>query len=185
MNLQNLKIAEDQFMRRYPGGFQNPEMIEIGKKHNIPKLTAFTQESFAEDKFYNLDQIIAAMVTTVSRSSMVSMFEKPKFRDFAKVLHDTEKEALASTLYEQLHGDQAKGFEAMVSMLQINKLARWTLLSVIPFYYNPEVEVFVKPMTTKGIIAQLELDLNYKPLPSWTFYKQYHCCPVNFHSNEN
>lgn len=86
-------------------------MVEIGKKHNIPKLTAFVQESFTEDKFYNLDQTIAAMLTTVSRSSMVSMFEKPKFRDCAKVLHDTEKEALASALYEQLHGDQAQGFE--------------------------------------------------------------------------
>ncbi len=173
MNKTNLKLAESNFLYRYPGGFDNPEMVEIGKKHNVAKLVAFAQESFAEDQFHNMDQVLAAMVKIVSRSSMVSMFEKPKFRDFVKVLHDTEKEALLSALYEQLHGDQAQGFEEMVSLLQINKLAKWTLLSVIPFYFKPDTEVFVKPMTTKGIITQLEIDLSYKPLPSWDFYQSY------------
>ena len=61
----------------------------------------------------------------------------------------------------------------MVSMLQMAKLAKWTLVSVIPFYFKPRHEVFVKPMTTKGIIAQLDLDLHYRPLPSWGFYQAY------------
>ncbi len=173
MNLQKLKEAEAEFLRRYPGGFENPEMVEIGKKHRVPKMSEFAHESFAPEKFHNVDQTLAAMVSAVSRSSMVSMFEKPRFKDFVKVLDDTEKEALTSALYEQLHGDQQRGFELMVGMLQSNKVAKWTLMTIIPFYYKPKDEVFVKPMTTKGVIKTLDLDLAYKPLPSWDFYRRY------------
>ncbi|MFT5259734.1 MAG: hypothetical protein ACI9J2_000865 [Saprospiraceae bacterium] len=173
MNLGNLKQAENQFLLRYAGGFDNPEILELRKKHRILKLVETTQELFEEKNFYNVDQIVAAMVKVVSRSSMVSLFEKPKFRDFVKSLHDTEKEALAQALYEQLYGDQAYGFEQMINLLRIEKLAKWTLVSVIPFYFRPEKEVFVKPTTTKGIIQQLEIELVYKPQPSWAFYKKY------------
>ena len=84
-----------------------------------------------------------------------------------------DQEALAEALYEQLHGDQAAGFEAMVEQLKPMKLAKWTLLTILPLYFRPNHEVFVKPTTTKGIINLLELDMQYKPLPSWTFYREY------------
>ena len=41
-------------------------------------------------------------------------------------------------------------------------------------YYRPEVEVFVKPTTAKGIIETYELkSLQYKPAPTWAFYEHY------------
>lgn len=173
MNLKKLKKVEAEFMLRYPGGFQNPEMIAIGKKHPIAKMTVFAHEAFAEEQFTYPDKIVAAMSTGISRSSMVSMFEKPKFRDFTKVMPTTDQEALAEAFYEQLHGNQAAGFEAMVEQLKPIKLAKWTLLTILPLYFRPNHEVFVKPMTTKGIINTLALDMQYKPLPSWDFYSAY------------
>ena len=173
MNLNNLKMAEAAFLLRYPGGFGHPEMVAIGKKHPIAKMTAFAQEAFADDQFAYPDKIVSAMSTGISRSSMVSLFEKPKFRDFAQSLPATDQEALAYAFYEQLHGDQAIGFEALVNILKPIKLAKWTLLTILPLYYRPTEEVFVKPTTTKGIIKTLELDMHYKPLPSWDFYNEY------------
>ena len=52
------------------------------------------------------------------------------------------------------------------------KLAIWSLLTVIPNYYRPTQEVFVKPTTAKGVIDYFELKgLDYSPRPSWAFYK--------------
>ena len=59
-------------------------------------------------------------------------------------------------------------------MLSNYKLAKWSLISVVPFYYHPNREVFVKPTTAKGIVAHFEVeDLQYNPTPTWEFYKGY------------
>jgi len=173
MNLENLKKAEQDFLEQYPEGFNSPEMIAIAKKHRVDKMTALTRESFAESNFNNEKEITQNMVKVISRASMVSMFEKPRFRDFEKTLAGHEREMMAEALYEQLHGNQKLGFEMMLSLLQSGKIAKWTLISIIPLYFKPNKDIFVKPMTTKGIIKFLQLDIEYKPLPSWAFYEQY------------
>ena len=174
MNIDKLKEAEQGFMTRYPGGFAAPEMVEIGKKHKMEKMVDFAQSNFAPEKFDDPEFIVTKMSEMVSKSSMVSLFEKPKFRDYTKSLNRKEKEALANTLKELLHGNEEWGFEAMVDMLAQVKLAKWTLVTVYGAYYSPKKEVFVKPTTAKNVISHFELPgLEYKPRPSYAFYKKY------------
>ena len=62
----------------------------------------------------------------------------------------------------------------MVEILKTGKLAKWSLVTILPNYYHPDEEVFVKPTTAKGIIAHFELEnLEYKPTPTWAFYQRY------------
>lgn len=173
MNLDILHKAEDNFFSRYPGGFYNPEMIAIGKKHKVDQMQKQARESFAKGNFSKPGFIVEEAAKLVSRSSMVSVFEKPKFRDYAKSLTPKEKEQFADALYELLHGKQEQGFEQLVELLKKHKLAKWTLVSVFPAYYNLQKEVFVKPTTAKLIVEKLGLDLKYSATPSWAFYKGY------------
>ena len=173
MNYDVLHEAEASFFARYPGGFNNPEMIAIGKKHNVGKLETLARESFAKGNFSKPGFIVEEAAKLVSRSSMVSVFEKPKFRDYAKSLTPKEKDQFADALYELLHGKQEQGFNQLVELLKKHKLAKWTLVSVFPAYYNLQKEVFVKPTTAKLIVNKLGLDLEYKPTPTWAFYKGY------------
>lgn len=174
MNLQKLKLAEQAFFDRYPGGFDNPEMIAIRKVHKLDKMIELTRESFTKANFKLPERIIENMVRVITRSSLVSVFEKPKFRDFARSLTYEDRQVLASGLDEFLHGDQQFGFDSMLSILRTGKLAKWSLMTVCPAYYHPQIEVFIKPTTVKGIIQTFELeDLQYHPAPTWEFYKQY------------
>jgi hypothetical protein len=114
------------------------------------------------------------MVRVITRSSLISRFEKPKFRDFARSLHPMEQQDLVQGLEELLLGNEQTGFEILLALLRPWKLAKWPLMTVCQAYYRPDVEVFIKPTTTKGIIATLELkDLQYSPTPSWSFYERY------------
>ena len=102
------------------------------------------------------------------------MFEKPKFRDFARRLDRIQKDYLVDSLVQFLHGDQQSGFEGMVDLLKTEKIAKWSLLTIIPAYYAPTDEVFVKPTTAKGVIRHFEVpELTYKPAASWQFYTGY------------
>ncbi|MEO0369299.1 MAG: hypothetical protein AAF197_11020 [Pseudomonadota bacterium] len=174
MNLDRLRAAEAHFLSQYPDGFADEGMQKVAKRHNMNKLVEFAQASFAPEQYSNVEVGIANMVKTVSRSSMVSFFEKPKFKDLIARLDADQKAFLFDSLLEFLHGDQQAGFEGMVDILKTEKLAKWSLLTIIPTYYAPSTEVFIKPTTAKGIIAALEIeDLIYKPQPTWHFYTGY------------
>ncbi|HEU0291407.1 MAG TPA: hypothetical protein VFR47_01650 [Anaerolineales bacterium] len=175
MNLERLKQAEAAFLRRYPGGFDNPEITAIRrKKHNVDKMVAFAQENFSKKNFKLPGQIVENVVKVVSKSSVLSVFEKPKFRDFAFSLSSKDRNLLASGIEELLHGREQMGFETILHLLSSQKLAKWPLMTICQTYYHPQRDVFVKPTTVKGIIEYFELtNLQYKPTPSWTFYDAY------------
>ena len=175
LNSNKLKQAEAGFLSRYPGGFADPEMVKIGKRHPMAKMTAMVHDCFSARARRNIGQYAEDMAKVVGRSSMVSMFEKPKFRDFVKRLAPGEQSFLVQAMHDLLHTDnQQGGFEALVELLKTEKLAKWSLISIIPAYYAPTTEVFVKPTTAKNIIQYFDVEgLVYKPTPSWEFYTAY------------
>ena len=173
MNKEKLRIAEAHFLQSYPGGFADPALVEVGKKHNMSRATEFAKEVFAKKSFDKPNEFLDNLVKLVSRSSMVSLFEKPKFRDMVNDLNSEDREALVKSLKKLYHGNQSKGFEEVVEILAWHKMAKWSLMTIGLVYYRPQKEVFVKPTTAKAIVEKLELDLTYKPRPSWEFYSGY------------
>ena len=175
MNLIRLRQAEEAFLHRYPGGFDNPEIIAIRKtKHNVDKMIAFAQERFAKRNFKLPDQIIQNMIKVVSRSSVISVFEKPRYRDFAYALSSKDREVLTSGLEELLHGKEQIGFETILEMLKSSKLAKWSLMTICQTCFHPQRAVLVKLTTVKGVIEYFELkNLQYKSTPTWAFYDAY------------
>ncbi|MGB1238232.1 MAG: hypothetical protein ACPG4U_08475 [Pseudomonadales bacterium] len=175
-----LKQLEGDFLLLYPQGFNDPAMLATIKKHRMPQQQAFTQQSFQPEAAGNVHTAIDNLVKAVSRSSMISMFEKPKFKDFVRTLNEYDKAFLVDALLEQLHGNQARGFNDMLSLLQSAKLAKWSLMTIVPIYFAPDKEAFVKPTTAKNIIKYFELqELIYKPQPSWDFYRRYRDLVIN------
>ena len=174
MNLERLYTAQTVFLDRYPGGFAHPDMVEIGKKHRVDKIVEQTQSLLAKPVFKSQAQALENIVKTVTRSSMVSMFEKPKFRDYVNGLSRDDRGSLSEGFRKMLHANQEKGFNEVLDILSEGKLAKWSLMTICSLYMHPEVDVFVKPTTTKRVINYLELeDVVYKPRPSWEFYAQY------------
>jgi len=174
MDIKILKQAEKQFFEMYPGGFANPELQEMSKRHKPFKMTKMAQTAFTKSNFADPQDIVSNMIKITSKSSMVSLFEKPKFRDFAKSFSAKQQENMAKGLKAFLYGDQERGFDLLVDTLQDAKLAKWTLITVCPFYFNPQVEVFMKPTTVKGTIEYFNLEgLKYSATPTYQFYKAY------------
>lgn len=174
MRIDLLLAAEEIFYERYPGGFLNPEMEAIKKKHKADKMHELTIELFAESKSCDAVETVENMVSVITKSSLVSVFEKIKFRDFARSLSMENKAMLTDGITALIHGNHEEGFNIMIDVLLEGKLAKWPLMTIIPYYFHPQTEVFVKPTTTKGIIKTFELEgLVYKPLPSYEFYLAY------------
>ena len=174
MNLDKLKEVESTFLMRYPLGFDDPGLVPIKKKHNVDKLISLAQTNLTQLNCNQPHFVANTLVDIVCRSSMVSRFEKPPFRDVLNSLDSYEKETLTFAVEQRLYGNRRKGFDLMVGLLTPYKLAKWSIVSAMPFYFSPRREAFVKPTTAKNIIEFLEVkDLIYSPTPSWKFYKGY------------
>lgn len=175
MNVRKLKEAEAAFLAQFPGGFADPGMERIRKSHNVERLAAFARENLTAITLSQPHKLADTLVKIVSRSSMVSRFEKPPFREFLTSLTSRDKRRLADAFTKRLSGRKKReGFDEIVEIFGRHKLARWSLVSAVPFYFAPRTEAFVKPTTAKKIIRLLEIeDLDYRPRPDWAFYDGY------------
>lgn len=185
MNLKRLRQAEEAFFERYPGGFDNPELIAIrNRKHKPDQMIALARENFSSRNFKFPELIVQNMTKVISRSSIISVFEKIRFRDFANELTPQIGESLAAGLEELLHGNERTGFETILDLLKERSLARWSLMTVCQTYFHPQRDVFIKPTTVKGVIGHFELkDLQYRSTPSWAFYDAYRSAFLEMKSN--
>lgn len=174
MNKDKLKEVEHEFLFRYPDGFETPELKEISKKHKLGKHVDYVHKVCSKEYMNQGLSAYTDVMKVVTNSSMVSVFEKVKFRDFVKEIDDHDKHELMGAIFEMIHGDEEEGFNRLVSLLSFYQLAKWPIVSVWLAYYDIEYQVFIKPTTVKKIIKHLELeDITYSPKPSYEFYSKY------------
>jgi hypothetical protein len=174
MNIKKVEEASKKFLSVYPGGFSNPELLKLAKKHIPEKMHNMALEFFNLDAFEDLNKVTDNLIKIVSKASLVSLFEKPKFRDAVKAMTEEDKKQLSEGIKQLIHGDKELGFNLTLEILGNYKLAKWTLLTIVPYYYSPRKEVFVKPNTTKLIIKYYELeDIKYSAKPTYDFYEKY------------
>jgi hypothetical protein len=174
INIEKLKTLENEFLSIYPEGFASKDMIKLGKKHNVGKVSEYVIETCKNENLNLGLDIIPDLVKIVTKSSMVSVFEKMRFRDLIRELSEEEKLLLVNAIQENIYGDEEAGFNELVFLLKPYKLAKWTIISAFRAYYYLEFDVFMKPTTIKKIVSFLEIyDIKYTPTPNYYFYTKY------------
>ena len=174
MNIEKLKDLESEFLYQYPKGFEDEHFFPTMKNFKPKKLEEFAKEALKRENFSNPNLVVDGFFKTIQKSVMVSLFDKLKLKDAIISLNSYEKDMLSIEIYELLYGNKKEGFEGLVEFLAEYKLAKWTIVSVVPYSINRQTEYFIKPTTTKNIIKYFELkDLIYKPKPSFEFYENY------------
>ena len=174
MNIEKLKEYEAEFLEQYPNGFDDRNFSSIMKTYNPLKLEEFAKDALKKENFQNPSLIVNGFLKVVQKSVFVSVFDKLKLKDMIATLNSYEKDMLSIELYELLYGNKKKGFEGLVEFLSEYKLAKWTIISLIPYCINRDEDYFIKPTTTKNNIKTFELeDCIYKTKPSFEFYDKY------------
>jgi hypothetical protein len=174
MELEKLEAAEAAFMDAFPLGFGTPVLAERTRHHDMTKLIAFARRAFSPEALRNADQAAADMVSLVARSSMVSRFEKPHFREAVRNMTRGEREELAGFALDLLHGNEALGMNGLSAMLAMRGIAKWPVVTALRCYYDPVHDLIIKPTTVKNVIAHFGIQgLRYTPVPNFAFYDAY------------
>lgn len=172
-NKKKLLEAQKKFLKFYPKGFLSPEIQMIAKKHNLAKTQKLIEDCFKKKSFQQPETICTESIKIMNSSSMISLFDKPKYRDFIKGISVEEKILFSQGLYKLYFGDEKKAYDQLIEIMGDHKIARWPIISLFKAYKNLDYDVFIKPSTTKLIIKELDLDITYKAKPSYEFYREY------------
>lgn len=174
MYKEKLKIAIDMFYSMYPDGFSDIELDKIRKRHKTEKMQLLAKDMFCKDNFARAELICENYAKIVSKSSLISYFEKPKVKQMVASMSHIKKDMFSISLYETLFGDMREGLEGMAEVLADYNLAKWSLVTIVMYYYHREKEYFIKPTTTKNILKYFDAKSpTYKPKPTFEFYEEY------------
>ena len=102
MNRERLRQAEASFLQIYPRGFADPAIQPLRKKHNVDRLVRFSRDNLTRVHCSRPEALSSALLKVVSRSSLVSRFEKPRFKEFLASLGSDDKVALAFAVEQRL-----------------------------------------------------------------------------------
>lgn len=174
MNITLLQKAEERFFSMYPLGFETPELLDVLKKHKIQRMNSVAQEALSKENLQENPDAINDIVKIISRSSIVSVFEKTKFRNLIKEMDSEFHHECINAIYQMIHENEQNGFEQLVSLLSPFKIAKWPVVTVLLAYYRPTKDIFIKPTTVKKVITTFELkDIKYSPKVNYEFYDKY------------
>ncbi|XOB63694.1 hypothetical protein ACMC56_07730 [Campylobacterota bacterium DY0563] len=173
-NIEKLKDLEAEFLESYPKGFDDEEILKIIKRFKSEKFEEEVRVLFDKSNFTNPDLVCDNFLKIIAKSPLISLFEKPKLRDAIKQMSMYEKDMISISIYDFLYGSKKNAIETMVEILSKYRLAKWTIITLIPYYHSRKKEYFIKPTTTKNILKYFEVEnIVYKPTPSYEFYKEY------------
>lgn len=178
MNLEKLKDCEERFFEYYKDGFEDEKLAKTVKLFNTIKFQTLAKNSFALENFSNFEYISQSFFEILLKSPLISFYERDLIKDALKNFTNYEKDMLSiylkDLLYEDLEENIKDSFDELVELIASKNLAKWHILTLIPYYFAPDKNYFLKPSTTRNIVKYFELEnIKYKPRPSFEFYKDY------------
>ena len=174
MNKTLLRQLETKFYDRYPEGWESEELKPILKKHRVGKMEELAKQVLSLESLNRELESCDNIVKLIAKSSLVSVFEKVRFKNLMNEMEDLFKRDFVDSVRVMLHEDEEAGFTRLVGLLAPYQLAKWPIITVLLTYFEPQKNVFVKPTTVKQIISLLELEgLVYTSKVNYAFYEQY------------
>lgn len=174
MNIEKLKECEYRFYDYYKDGFNDEKLVKTVKLFNTIKFNEMAKKSFAIENFSNIEIVTEGFFTILLKSPLVSFYEGDTLRKALKSFTNFEKEMLSIYLQDILYGNLKNSFDDFIELMATKNLAKWHIITLIPYYFLPNENYFLKPTTTKNIIKYFELEnLKYSSKPTFKFYKEY------------
>lgn len=177
--------ARQRFLRRFPGGFSDPEYSgSLKEGERVYKWAAHERFVLAFGKGRGHELVGSSSTSELARGmaqvlggarNLLAKTENIAFREGLE--DESAARRYFSTLFDLLdvgpveaafmaHADAAGSLPTSGA----TNTEKWTIATLGPFIGRPDLFMFVKPQITKAAAAKLAFDILYDPKPNWTTY---------------
>ena len=133
------------FRRHFPNGFEDENYLEQERSYKwdakrlldeaVPLDSTVAGEGFAEEA-----------LRALHRTNLLSRFELMRVAD---VLKGDRNDSFVRGAAAFASGDMEAGLRRMTSAAKPHDAAKWTVLTYLPFLWQPDTHMFLKPEITK------------------------------------
>ena len=180
--MANYRYIDDLFLLRFPNGLDDEEFLELGKKHkSSSKILEMVKneidlESFQLEDNYHVSKNIGLIIKMVTKSTMVSVFEKVAFKNYLAdpLVHVSFLQSLYAML-KNLNEDTMAEFVGVLNYRRLDsskKVATWPIVTFFLIYFDEYNEVYIKPTTIRRLAKLLEFDIKYESTPNYMTYQR-------------
>ena len=176
--------ALERFHAIYKGGFQDPQYAPKERDWKWVKHDLW-EETVAAEGFRALatrsPEEAAKLIETMIQTKSPLLHPRGELVALRDAIHSPESAAAYfSTLADLLEAPSLtaevfdKHYQALTSLplVRAKSVAKWTILTVIPFLVQPTRHMFLKPGRIKEITRLLGVDILYSPTPKWDTYER-------------
>ncbi len=176
--------ALERFRQAFEDGFQDEQYALKERNWKWAKHELW-QETVSEGGFRALaatsPEKAAALIEKMVQTKAPLLYPQGEMGPLRNAVHRLEKTAgYFSTLADLLEAPSltAEVFdnhvEALTSLSSTGpvNLAKWSILTIIPFLAQPSRHMFLKPERTKEITRSLGADILYSATPKWDTYER-------------
>jgi hypothetical protein len=174
---KTLAELKEQFLRRFPGGFQGDsyQATERDYKEEAHKLATklFSPSRVKRGTSSNSSaEICEDAMRLVQATNLIFPNEKMSFRDG---LRSTEAKAEFAKQLCDLLSDEGLSETRFVNFCRVLEeigASKWTVATYFLFIFAPQDHMFMKPLVTIRAAEICAFELNYSPQPNWLTYSK-------------
>src|SRR5260370_4420803 len=167
--------AINNFLRVYPGGFQDPFFLydeRTYKQKAHEKATALLSRDALSACLETKDY---SRIAEAARGVFINLIFPNEAMNFISfVRKDENAKHFGPALYELLYGEQFnRAFDDMSYLLASGGVVKWTFLTYLPFILFPDRHMFLKPEVAQLSAHRLGEDFGYESRPRSAVYDRF------------
>lgn len=162
--------ARGMLLRHFPQGFSDERYKEQERAYKL-RASAWICDWLTEQQLRDGDRAESAQLVreAASKTNLLASFELIKLNDAIK--STAGQVAVVDAAGALLYGpDFDRALAAAATSLRSFELAKWPILTYLPYLRFPERHMFLKPQVTNDCADRLGFDLEYEPTPNARTY---------------
>jgi hypothetical protein len=174
--------SRQKFLRLFPDGFRDETYLQWERNYKWKAHLQWEEElgALMFRRLVRSGEYIEAAARAVrieAHTNLLFSFEKMALRDAIK--SKAGAKLFATGLLDFLHGggDIGKRFERWCDVVSAlprrqTRVLTWPLVTVFGLIAQPDLHIFLKPLTTRHAASKYNFDFHYASRPSWPIYQE-------------
>ena len=143
--------ARERFLEYFPNGFKDERYLDMERNYKLEARSMLDELLPVETALDGADLGDKAL-RVFQKTNLLSHFETMRVRD---ALRSEQGDSFVHGAAEFVLQDMASGLRKMSNALKPHDATKWTVVTYLPYLWQPEKHIFLKPEVTKFFAEQV------------------------------
>lgn len=143
--------ARARFLEYFPDGFKDERYLDMERNYKI-EAKSMLDDVLPVETVLDSEDLGEKALRVFQKTNLLSPFEKMRVQD---ALRSEQGDTFVRGAAQFAIQNTASGLQTMINSLKPYDAVKWTVVTYLPFLWQPEKHMFLKPEVTKFFAEQV------------------------------